>query len=685
MDIVRGIIDNHTATESLIRMLEKQEIDGTLYLGYPLRAMDDLKTSLDAMLVSKKYGLIVFSFDLVNDEEVRDELYYQIEYTFRKYPQLRRQRNLAFEPKVWTYCVDKGTLSNHPDVVDESKITLKLEESIENLDESIYNNLTSALQKVSTFKTPVIRTLSNENSKGSIISKIEKNIANLDSWQKKAAFENPEGVQRIRGLAGSGKTVVLAIKAAYLHFQYPNWDIAVTFYTQSLAQQFRKMINAFYREYTDEVINEEKLHILHAWGNSSTPGIYSRVCEDLKIVPETYSLALQRYGRGNEFSGTLETIKYLINDNVKRYDAILIDEAQDMPAVFFQLCYKLTKDSHKIIYAYDELQNLSTDSMPTLGQMFGTTDTGEPIINIENEENKPLKDIVLPVCYRNTRWSLTLAHSLGFGIYRERLVQFFNNSQLWKEIGYSIVSGSLEEGSEVSLRRSSKSSPDYFNELLTPQESVRIVNSFETDLKQYEWVASEIQKNILEDELNPEDIMVIFPDAYTAKKEYFNFFDYLDRRGIKSNLAGVTTQRDVFFEKGTVTCSSIYRAKGNESAMVYVLNSNHCFTGKELIKKRNALFTAITRSKAWVTICGVGIEMSELAAEAKKCISNDYKLDFIVPTEEEISKMRRVHRELTSEDREALDLIKKLKRLKSKGKLDENYVRELSDIFEEKG
>ena len=77
--------------------------------------------------------------------------------------------------------------------------------------------------------------------------------------------------------------------------------------------------------------------------------------------------------------------------------------------------------------------------------------------------------------------------------------------------------------------------------------------------------------------------------------------------------------------------------------------------------------------------------MSELAAEAEKCIINDYKLDFIVPTEEEISKMRRVHRELTSEDREALDLIKKLKRLKSKGKLDENYVRELSDIFEEKG
>lgn len=49
-----------------------------------------------------------------------------------------------------------------------------------------------------------------ENSYGGIIKKIEAEIANLDEWQKKAAFEIPEGPQRIRGLAGSGKTVVLA-------------------------------------------------------------------------------------------------------------------------------------------------------------------------------------------------------------------------------------------------------------------------------------------------------------------------------------------------------------------------------------------------------------------------------------------------------------------------------------------
>ena len=35
--------------------------------------------------------------------------------------------------------------------------------------------------------------------------------------QGRAVIETVEGVQRIRGLAGSGKTIVLALKAAYLH------------------------------------------------------------------------------------------------------------------------------------------------------------------------------------------------------------------------------------------------------------------------------------------------------------------------------------------------------------------------------------------------------------------------------------------------------------------------------------
>lgn len=63
--------------------------------------------------------------------------------------------------------------------------------------------------------------VSQKDSHGAVIQQIEKEIANLDRWQKAAAIEMPDGPQRIRGLAGSGKTVVLALKAAYLHVQRP--------------------------------------------------------------------------------------------------------------------------------------------------------------------------------------------------------------------------------------------------------------------------------------------------------------------------------------------------------------------------------------------------------------------------------------------------------------------------------
>ena len=74
--------------------------------------------------------------------------------------------------------------------------------------------------------------------------------------------------------------------------------------------------------------------------------------------------------------------------------------------------------------------------------------------------------------------------------------------------------------------------------------------------------------------------------------------------------------------------------------------------------------------------------MTALFNEAQECINSDFKLDFTVPTDEEISKMRRVHRELTAEDKEAFNLIEKLKKLKSKGVLDDKLLHELSDLVE---
>src|SRR3546814_1304624 len=72
-----------------------------------------------------------------------------------------------------------------------------------------------------------------EDSRGAKLKSLENSIATLDHRQNKAVIETVDGVQRIRGLAGSGKTIVLALKAAYLHTQYPNWRLNSSHYCAS--------------------------------------------------------------------------------------------------------------------------------------------------------------------------------------------------------------------------------------------------------------------------------------------------------------------------------------------------------------------------------------------------------------------------------------------------------------------
>jgi hypothetical protein len=72
---------------------------------------------------------------------------------------------------------------------------------------------------------------------GKAIRILEKRIALLDEEQQKVAIQIPPGPQRIRGLAGTGKTVLLAMRASNIHQHFPDKRILFTFHTQSLYNQ----------------------------------------------------------------------------------------------------------------------------------------------------------------------------------------------------------------------------------------------------------------------------------------------------------------------------------------------------------------------------------------------------------------------------------------------------------------
>lgn len=154
--------------------------------------------------------------------------------------------------------------------------------------------------------------------------------------------------------------------------------------------------------------------------------------------------------------------------------------------------------------------------------------------------------------------------------------------------------------------------------------------------------------------MRPDDIVVINPDPLTTRDAVGPIRKQLFEYGINSHLAGVDTSPDVFFDvdSASVAFTGIYRAKGNEAGMVYVVNAQDCYSSfGNMASVRNRLFTAITRSKAWVRVLGVGQGMQSLRQEFEQAKRNGFSLRFQYPTEDQRKHLNIVNRDMTGEER----------------------------------
>lgn len=665
LDVIFGETASTVTATSLKTALDAMNLTGTLYLGYPVLSTADAKVFVDALLISNEHGLV--AFDLTSQLTARpspealgeladkqNQIYASVYNKLNTHRDLRRGRSLGVQvnvvsvhPHLHEIVRSEEVVASRPD-----QVSLLLRE-FPQLDASLIRPLTAAIQRVSTLRPAKRRdNVTKPDSRGAILKTIEKEIANLDYWQNRGAIEYANGPQRIRGLAGSGKTVVLALKAAYLHARHPEWKIAVTFQSRSLYQQFRDLIGRFTYDQIEDQPEWANLQVLHGWGSASLQGFYSQVCASYGVQPINWRVADAKYG-SRAFEGICEELLKVIKQTGPKpiFDAVLIDEAQDFPTVFYQVVYNVVAEPHRIMWAYDDLQNLGDCEMRSERELFGCDDQGRPRVTLRNVQDKPKEDIVLPVCYRNTPWALATAHALGFGVYRPQgLIQMFEEPSIWPRIGYELVSGTLDLGAPVRFRRKIDSYPTYFERLLTIDDAIEC-RVFETHEDQYAAMANDVFANITEDELDSTDILIVLPSAYSSKKVGAQIMKALGEKGIASHLAGVTTSRDEVFQQDSVAITHIFRAKGNEAPMVYVLNAEFCQLGFELSRKRNILFTAITRSRCWVRLFGVGEQMSSLKSEVASVKANKFELDFTYPDAEQIKRLARVNRDMTEEEK----------------------------------
>ncbi len=670
IEVVRGTNQKPVSSEQLVSILSNQtDLSGQLFVGYPIIGTTEGPYVIDALLVSKSMGITIINLiEGVNTndyEALQDDSVNKLDSKLRLSRALLDRRELIIPIHALTFApaITHLTTSFNGDYPIANSATL-----LEQLtsyrwpepQQHIYQLTLSVIENITTIRQSRTRRIVKlEDSKGAKLKRLEGSIATLDNMQSKAVIETVEGVQRIRGLAGSGKTIVLALKAAYLHAQHPDWRIAVTFNTRSLKGQFRRLINNVSLEQTNQEPDWENLRVVNAWGapgNLKRDGIYYEFCRTHRIDYLDYRSTRRTPGRGSPFARACQLAINQVRKSNPIYDAILVDEAQDFSPLFLRLCHMFLKDPKRLVYAYDELQNLTEESLPSPDEIF----TAQAEARNQTPTNAtlnggPRRDIILDKCYRNSRPVLVTAHALGFGIYRKSpandgtgLIQMFDNPYLWTDVGYQSDGGMLGDGLPAVLRRTSSTSPPFLENHSTIEDLIQFRHFHDED-EQAHWLAAAIRNNLEHDELRHDDIVVINPDPLSTRTKVGIIRRILLDMGIDSHLAGVDTNPDIFHTtRPSVTFTGVFRAKGNEAGMVYVINAQDCHSSAwNLSRIRNQLFTAITRSKAWIRVLGVGDEMKDLMEEYEELRKRDFVLRFIYPNSEQREQLRLVHRDMT--------------------------------------
>lgn len=631
------LLDHFQAAETALGL-----DSAVVFYNFPLFREDEQLLVADLVLASPFHGVVLLS--TIGSAQIAessvDDVSARLEGTFSqvfsrlvRYPRLRSGRaQLSFPIEAFVWAQEGNAV---PDVkvglaaIDEYLNSVRRDAEIS---QDVFNELLSVLDGSKALIKPKERKSEgfSEKSRVAVIAKLEEEIRRFDRDQRVAYMTEVNGPQRIRGLAGSGKTVVLALKAAMTAIRNPDANIAVTFYTKSLYQHIKQLITRFYRMHEDRDPDWRRLKILHAWGGATVDGLYFLAAKRFGHQPLTFGQA-QAGSSKQPFGYACER---LLNEApvTTIYDYVFVDEAQDFPPEFMRLALALAVDEQLVI-AYDVLQTIFDVEVPTAASLFGTDTRNEPTISFD-------EDIILHKCYRNPREVLVCAHAIGFGIYSKKIAQMLESKEYWEDFGYEVIDGELKPGQAVVITRSEENSPSTISQSNSIDQIIT-VEAFEDPAAEISYVTDKIFNDITVEGVPPEDILVICVDDRNTNSYFNRVKANLAERGIRvNNLQDDSYSLKDFQQDRCVTLSTIYKAKGNEAYVVYIVGVDAIFDNPSP-KKRNRAFTAMTRAKGWLIMTGVGGSTRLLKQEIVLAKKNFPNLCFEYPSEEQLVYMKR--------------------------------------------
>jgi superfamily I DNA and RNA helicase len=429
----------------------------------------------------------------------------------------------------------------------------------------------------------------------------------LSSEQQELSRLAIDGYPRlIRGVAGSGKSVVLAnLAARYLNrqlnrsqdmFDIGNRDIhiGVLCFNRALVPFLRGKIGDAYKQQTLAEMPAKYVNVTHF------NGLFYMLSEQgvLKYIP----ISVDAVERAVRYREQLNLFSKRNPDWFAsiQFDAAFVDEGQDLRSEEYQLLLELVKPNtstgeRALVIFYDDAQNLYARTRPNWKQIGIDVQRGD-------------RARVMRECFRNTREIVEVAFNvlLGSQACEKQLVQ----TRTFADVNYLKQLGLVEElGDHFRIR---------FTERSFEKPAVRM---FSSRRQEREWIAEEVVRLIEEEQVRPEDILILFD-----KSAEFDCLPELIGRCAKNgdirgfirpyNNGNKQDQDKYIFRENFLTISTTHGAKGYDAQIVFIVGTDQF----ELDEKgRASFYVGCTRAKMMLYLSGVEGE-NTLLEEAEKVI-----------------------------------------------------------------
>jgi len=379
-------------------------------------------------------------------------------------------------------------------------------------------------------------------------------IKTMDLHQENLAKQIGDKNRLIRGVAGSGKTIILASRAKILAKEHPDWKILVLCYNISLANALEQMIIQMLNEPED----------LFDFDFTTESGLIQKSTKNI-LVRNFHSWL--KY----ELNIREQDIPYIIEKLEKKeailptYDAVLIDEGQDFEADWLKLVSLLiNEETQSLLIVEDRAQKIYKRKRSYL------MDTG---LNFQGRSK------ILSINYRNTAQIVRFA----WDFYKSK--SMFKNKVVSRELEGEIIApqSTKRKGPPPMLIKA----PSFKEEMLLVASKIKELHDTKKVLFHEVLILYRVKRT--------HELPVIDIIKWALEKEKLPFYWITEND---------ETKRSFDKEDGKIKISTIDSSKGLDFQAVFIVNVDSMPFPLEEDKEREVslLYIGMTRAKKYLCL-----------------------------------------------------------------------------------